>query len=95
MVVIIWSELAIEDLKSIYDYIAKNSSVYAKRQVNKITERVKSLSKFPNIGRIVPEFNLANIKELVEENYRIVYKIECEQITILRIHHSSSLLKHF
>lgn len=41
MVNIHWSELALEDLKNIYDYIARNSKVYADRLMAKILERVE------------------------------------------------------
>ncbi len=89
MAEIIWSKFAIEDLKNIYDFIATDSSFYAKRQINKLSERVSQLIKFPNSGRIVPEFNKTSIRELIEGNYRIVYNINGEKIEIVRIHHSS------
>ncbi len=89
MAEIIWSKFAIEDLKNIYDFIAKDSSFYAKRHINKLSERVSQLIKFPNSGRIVPEFNKTSIRELIEGNYRIVYNINGEKIEIVRIHHSS------
>ena len=43
--------------------------------------------------RIVPEFNLHNVRELIFQNYRIVYRIENDQtITILTIIHGSRQL---
>lgn len=36
MVKLIWTELALEDLKQIHEYIARDSEKYAKRQVSKI-----------------------------------------------------------
>jgi toxin ParE1/3/4 len=81
MVKVVWTEIAIEDLRSIHDYISKDS------------ERVDQLESFPNSGRIVPEFTIEKIRELIEGNYRIVYEISADQISIVRIHNSARLLK--
>jgi toxin ParE1/3/4 len=74
MVTVSWTELALDDLKSIHEYISKDSVVYAKRMVDKIISRVDQIEKFPKSGRVVPEFENENIRELIEGNYRIVYK---------------------
>lgn len=72
MVKVIWTDFAIEDLKSIHDYIAQDSKAYASRFIEKIIQRVDQLEMHPKSGRIVPEFNLDTIRELIEGNYRIV-----------------------
>jgi toxin ParE1/3/4 len=53
MVKLIWTEVAIEDLKSIHDFIAQDSKVYAERLIEKIILRVDQLSDYPQSGRIV------------------------------------------
>ncbi|MCX6323321.1 MAG: type II toxin-antitoxin system RelE/ParE family toxin, partial [Sphingobacteriales bacterium] len=63
------------------------------RLVEKIIERVDQLQNFNKSGRVVPEFNSEAIRELIEGNYRIVYKISLNQITIIRIHHAARQLK--
>ena len=92
MVEIIWSDLAIEDLKSIHDYISKDSTRYAAEMVERIIQRVDQLENFPNSGRIVPEFDNKLIRELIIDNYRIVYNVDEQFISISRIHHSSKLI---
>ena len=57
MVKIVWTELAMEDLKSIYDFIAKDSNIYADRLIEKIISRVDQLENFFKSGRVVPEFD--------------------------------------
>ena len=84
---------AIEDLRSIHEYISRDSHRYAERFVEKIIERVDQLVAFPKSGRIVPEFNIETIRELIEGNYRIIYKISTNQISIVRVHHSARQLK--
>ncbi len=92
---VIWTELALEDLKSIHDFIAQDSSYYAHRFTAKIVKRVKILERHPKIGKKVPEFDDEYIRELLEGNYRIIYRIQSrDQIGIARVHHSARLLKN-
>lgn len=93
MVKIVWTDLAIEDLKIIHDYIVQDSRLYADRFISKLINRVDQLENFPTSGRIVPEFGNENIRELIEGNYRIVYKIKPNHIGIVRIHHAARQLK--
>jgi toxin ParE1/3/4 len=93
MVKINWTPQSKKDLVSIAEFIAQDSVKYAKIQIKRIRERVRQLSKFPNLGRIVPELENPRIRELVLGNYRIIYLIVADgRIDILSIHHSSKLL---
>lgn len=69
---VIWTEFALNDLKSIHEYISKDSKPYADQFIEKLIKRVDQLEKFPNSGRITPEFDSKIIRELIEGNYRIV-----------------------
>lgn len=90
MVQIRWTIQAREDLKSIAEYIALDSVKYAKLQVARIKIRTLILNTNIHIGKITPEFNNPDIRELIEGNYRIVYRIKSEtHISILTIHHST------
>jgi toxin ParE1/3/4 len=93
MVSITWTALAIEDLRNIYDYILKDSKVFADRIIDNIFTRVDQLSYFPKSGRVVPEFENDSIRELIQGNYRIIYKVTNQKISIIRIHHSARLMK--
>ena len=94
MVKIVWTELSILDLKEIFDYIAVNSDRYATITSNKIYQRAQVIADNPFLGKIVAEFNENSIRELIEGNYRIIYRIKSEiQVDILRIYHSARLLK--
>ncbi len=90
MVQINWTNLAVEDLKGIHDYISRDSKKYAKIQVLRLRTRTNILKKHPLSGKQVPEYNDDNFRELIEGNYRIIYKlVSVERIDILTIHHSS------
>lgn len=94
MVQVNWTFQAKDDLKSIADYITRDSKLYAKLQVVRIRNRTRILKSQIRIGKIVPEIDKKNIRELIEGRYRIIYKIVSKnRIDILTIHHSSRDLK--
>jgi addiction module RelE/StbE family toxin len=93
MAKIIWSELALEDLKHIHDYNSKDSLIYANRVIEKIILRIEQLEKFPRSGRVVPELNNISIRELIQHNYRIIYKVASQKVYIVSIHHSAKMIK--
>ena len=93
MVKLVWTEIAIEDLRSIHEYISKDSKLYADRFIEKIINRIDQLENFPKSGRVVPEFDSSDIRELIEGNYRIIYKTSISQVSIIRVHHSARQLK--
>ena len=90
MVQINWTLQAASDLKDIAEYISKDSKKYAKLQVVRIRLRTKILKSQIYAGKIVSEIDRQNIRELIEGNYRIIYKIvNNSRVDILTIHHSS------
>lgn len=94
MVKLIWTDQAINDLGDIGDYIAESSEKYAKLTVKKLFERPEILKTYPQSGRIVPEKNDENVRELIEGNYRIIYEIvSTDQVNILTVYHSARELK--
>lgn len=93
MVRIIWSDLALDDLRSIFEFISIDSVFYAGRQIHRLIERTDQLMEFPHSGRIVPEFNNESLRELIEGNYRIVYSTSNGQVEIVRVHHAAKQIK--
>ena len=94
MVKIVWTELSILDLKEIFDYIAEDSNRYATITGTRLYKRVQPITENPYMGWIVPEFNEKSIREILEGNYRIIYRIKSKtQVDILRIYHCARLLK--
>ena len=80
---------SIEDLNDIASYISNDSPYYAGLYIEKLISRTDILVNFPQTGRILPELNIKSIRELIEGNYRIVYRIVNKNlIHILTFHHS-------
>ena len=56
-----WTNTAVEHLLSIYEYISKDSPLYAQRMVDRLTQRSEQIATFPWSGRKVPEYELVGI----------------------------------
>lgn len=89
---IIWSPLAIDRASEIAEYIARDKPSAAEKWVNTIFSKVEQLRSSPEIGRIVPEIRNEQFRELIYGNYRIIYRIEKKQISILTIRHGRQIL---
>ncbi len=64
-----WTDQSIADLISISDFISKDSIKYAKITIDRIRESARKVRDYPMIGRIVPEINLTEIREMIIGNY--------------------------
>lgn len=82
-----WTETALSNLQNIYEYIAQDSIYYAKNVIQRIVFITEQIPFFPKKGRIVPELNRRDIREIILYSYRIIYKIRAKDILILRILH--------
>ncbi len=90
MVQVKWTKLSVENLKGIFDYISRDSIKYAKIEIIKLKLRTNILKTHPYAVKGVPEIENEVYRELIEGNYRIIYKIVDEKtIHIITIHHTS------
>jgi len=84
---VIWSIPARNDLRQIYEYIAKDSRYYATNVVENIVSKAENLDEFPEIGRVVPEVGDENVRELIIYSYRLIYELVSNDVQILAIIH--------
>ncbi len=84
-----WTDTAIEHLEAIQAYIGKTSPDYALRVVERLVRRSEQIAEFPESGRVVREFEIPQIREVLEVPYRIVYYIKPGQIDVLAVLHSA------
>lgn len=89
---IIWSPLSVERVEEIYEYISNDNHSTAKKFINKIFNKVETLTKYPRRGRKVPEANREEIREVFLGEYRIIYRVEKSKIIILTIRNFNQLL---
>jgi len=89
---IVWSPLAVDRASEIADYIARDKLTAAEEWIKTIFSKVEQLRSSPEIGRIVPEINENQFREIIFGNYRIICRIENKQISILTIRHGKQIL---
>lgn len=83
-----WSHRALQDMQSIFSYIAEDNSQAAQRVIQKIKHAVRSLPSHPALGRYG---RVANTRELVVSAtpYIVAYKVIDHKIFIIRIIHAA------
>lgn len=84
-----WTDTAQRHLDAIYRYIAQDSPAYAKRMADRLTRRSQQIAEFPLSGRTVPEYEVSQIREVVEGPYRIIYYIRPDRIDVLAVIHGA------
>ena len=87
-----WSGSARADLRDIFDHIARDSRFYAKKTIEDLVQRSERLLTFPRIGRVVPEYNIETVRELLIESYRGIYELQGEDVEILAVIHGMRLI---
>ncbi len=89
---IIWSPLALDRVSETAEYIARDKPIAARNWIEKVFAKVEQLKDAPEIGRVVPEIDRIEFRELLYGNYRIIYKIEKNQVSVLTVRHGMQIL---
>lgn len=84
-----WTERASKDALGIFDYIADQSPAYAESVYERILSRPLQLELFPESGSIVPEYERPDIRELFVYSFRIIYRLEADEVRVLTVIHGS------
>ncbi|WP_417737358.1 type II toxin-antitoxin system RelE/ParE family toxin [Rosistilla oblonga] len=87
-----WTERASKDALGIYDYIAAQSETYADSVYARILARPDQLQRFPDSGAIVPEYNRTDVRELFVHSFRLIYRIDGDEVRVLTVIHGSRRL---
>ena len=88
-----FSESAVADLETIRDWYAEQGVPdVGNRLIADVFDRVAALRDHPDLGRIVPEFDQPAVRELIHPPFRIVYRREPTNISVIRVWRSERLL---
>ncbi len=82
-----WTGPAKLDLRDIHDYIARDSKYYAQKVSQDIVDKSEKVEHFPEIGRIVPEIDDPNIREIFIYSYRLIYEVLPDYMQVLALIH--------
>lgn len=89
-----FAESAVRDLEELLEYYkAQFVPEVGRRLIAEIIAAVEELNRFPDRGRIVPEFNQPLLRELLHPPFRIVNRHDAAGIRIVRVWRSERLLQ--
>ncbi|MBI4797458.1 MAG: type II toxin-antitoxin system RelE/ParE family toxin [Desulfarculus sp.] len=63
------------------------------RLLREVIAKVERLARFPQSGRMVPEFGLPQLREIIHPPLRIVYRLDQERARVVRVWRSERLLQ--
>ena len=82
---IIWSPLALDRVAEFRDYIASDNPAAAEQWVESLFDAVAKLEDFPESGRMVPEAQSPDLREILYQSHRVIYRLEADKISILTV----------
>lgn len=85
-----WSPQSLRDVGRLYDFLASKSPAAAQRAVQAIRQGVKSLAKFPEMGRPVEELPTEFREWVIEFGsgaYFVFYHYDGREVVILAVRH--------
>ncbi len=85
---VVWSPLALEVIRQESRYIAAHDRRAARKWIEDLFAVVHQLADFPDSGRNVPELQDRKIREIFHGGYRVIYRVEAQQVSILTVRHS-------
>lgn len=88
---LLWSPRSLADLEAIRAHISYDSALYAGLMVSRLVAAPSRLLQFPESGRVVPEFNQPELRELIVPPYRLVYRLRGEVIEIATVFHAARM----
>lgn len=86
---VIWAPSALEDIDAVADYIARDSADLAALFTARLIEATNRLGDLPRSGRIIPEIGDPSCREISYGSYRIMYRIEGDEVWTTGVVHGA------
>ena len=83
---------AADDLEAICLFIARDSPRTAAVFADRVLRATDRLAHHPRLGRVVPESRNEDIREIIGGSYRVIDRIQDEQVQLLTVHHGARFL---
>ena len=90
---VVWTDQAWKRLLEIERFVARDNPRAAARLVDKLIDRGDALAEYPEQGRRLPEIPESGLRELIVNNYRIVYRRTPKAVEVLTVFEGHRLLR--
>lgn len=81
-----YTKQSLEHLRNIKNFIAQDSVGRANSFLHKLKSKIELLATFPKLGQVNQNFDDASVREMVFNGYKVIYKIEEEDVFILAVY---------
>jgi toxin ParE1/3/4 len=88
-----WHPDALTDIDDISSYIAQDSPRNAKLLTNRLFTATERLLRYPRSGRIAPELERDDVREVIVGDYRVIYRLLSYEIEVQHVIHGARLLR--
>jgi toxin ParE1/3/4 len=88
-----WTNQALDDLDAICSFIGRDAPRYAQSFAARVLQATERLAQFPNSGRMVPEFGDPELREIIVQSYRVIYRVWSDEAEIITVHHGARRLQ--
>ena len=85
---VVWASQAEEQVDAAVSFIAADRPAAARQWLVRLLDQVKSLEAFPDSGRVVPELERDDVRELLVDPYRVVYRRGASLVEIVTVWHA-------
>lgn len=86
---LVWSPLADAQVDDAVAYIAADDPAAALAWLERVLERVRSLADYPDSGRMVPELQREDLRELIVPPCRVMYRRTADAVEIAAVRHAA------
>jgi len=89
------AQSALEDLQAIQEYFAKSRMCHLSVMISWLLSwsKAKCSNSTLMLGRVVPEFDLDHIRELIHAPFRVVYLRQAKGVVLIRVWRSERQLE--
>ena len=70
------------------DLMLRERPSAAAKWLRQLLAGVQALGRFPQRGRMVPELDRTEIREIIQAPYRVIYRVDAKRVVILTVRHS-------
>jgi toxin ParE1/3/4 len=89
---VVWTDPGFESLEDARRYIAQHSRRTALSVVERIVQATRQLETFPDSGRLLPDSDEPDVREIIVVGYRVIYRVIDDDVEILLVRHGSRRL---
>lgn len=86
---VVWSQRARDAVDEAVAYIGQDAADAARRLLEGILDAARSLQTLSERGRIVPELANPTFRELLISPYRLIYRVDAKQVTVIALVHEA------